>query len=317
MKYLFCSLIFSPFFLLFLASANAQTVTVKIQTQFEKNVTDAQLLINGVTENLTTQKDGAINIDLPSIDSITILAKNCKPLTVATSSLVNNTTITLHKKFTWHDVLNPMFYIVYGGLWMLLFIIFAETGLFAGFFLPGDSLLFVAGIYSDKLAHEFLKLWGLGSVHNQWLDLLVLVGLVSLAGIIGNAVGYRFGSKVGPTMFNWKDTFLYKKKYLVQAKEFYEKNGGGAIIIARFLPIVRTFAPIVAGIVNMKRSTFAYYNIIGSFAWVGSMVLIGHFLDQVFPTLKDHLEFIIIGIIAITSAPVVYKMVVSKTKKTV
>src|SRR5689334_15594121 len=135
--------------------------------------------------------------------------------------------------FQWHDLINPQFYIEYGGLWLLLFIIFAETGLFAGFFLPGDSLLFVAGIYSRPLAYEFLKLLGLGGLENQWVDLLVLISLISVAGIVGNFVGYWFGKKVGPALFTWKDNFLFKKKYLYQAQEFYDKSGGGAIIVAR------------------------------------------------------------------------------------
>ncbi len=213
-----------------------------------------------------------------------------------------------------------------GGLYILLLVVFAETGLFVGFFLPGDSLLFVAGIYAHQidvntpgLSYEFLSLIGLGSVRNEWIDLLVLIGLLSFAGIIGNTVGYWFGKKIGPAMYNWKDRVLFKQKYLHQAKEFYEKHGGLAIIGARFLPLVRTFAPIVAGIVAMDKKKFAFYNIVGSFAWVSSMVLGGHFLQKWVLTqfgfdLKSHLEVIVIAIVLVTTAPVAYKMFFSKKK---
>ncbi len=213
-----------------------------------------------------------------------------------------------------------------GGLYILLLVIFAETGLFAGFFLPGDSLLFVAGIYAHQidantpgLSYEFLSLIGMGAVRNEWLDLAVLIGLLSFAGIIGNTVGYWFGRKIGPAMYNWRDRLLFKQKYLHQAKEFYEKHGGVAIIGARFLPLVRTFAPIIAGIVAMDKKKFAFFNIIGSFAWVGSMVLAGHFLQKWVATqfgfdLKSHLEVIVIVIVLITTAPVAWKMFFSKKK---
>ena len=213
-----------------------------------------------------------------------------------------------------------------GGLYILLLVVFAETGLFAGFFLPGDSLLFVAGIYAHQidektpgLSYEFLNLIGLGSVRNEWLDLLVLIGLVAFAGIIGNTVGYWFGKKIGPAMYSWKDRMLFKQKYLHQAKEFYEKHGGIAVIGARFLPLVRTFAPIIAGIVQMDKKKFAFFNIVGSFAWVSSMVLGGHFLQKWVLTqfgfdLKSHLEVIVIVIVLVTTAPVAYKMFFSKKK---
>jgi membrane-associated protein len=215
-----------------------------------------------------------------------------------------------------------------GGLYILLLVVFAETGLFVGFFLPGDSLLFLAGIYAHELdanthtpglSYEFLNLIGLGSVRNEWLDLAVLIGLISFAGIIGNTVGYWFGRKIGPSMYSWKDRLLFKQKYLHQAKEFYEKHGGIAIIGARFLPLVRTFAPIIAGIVAMDKKKFAFFNIVGSFAWVSSMVLGGHFLQkwvlsQFGFDLKSHLEVIVIVIVLVTTAPVAYKMFFSPKK---
>lgn len=197
---------------------------------------------------------------------------------------------------------------------MILFIVFAETGLFAGFFLPGDALLFVTGIFSDKIVSSALF-----TANNQWVDLIILWVMISIAGILGNFVGYWFGRKSGPFLFHRKDTFFFKKKYLVQAHEFYEKNGGSAIVIARFVPFVRTFAPIVAGIVEMDKKKFAYYNIMGCILWVGSMLIAGHFLQKLILKqfqfdLTEHLEVIVIGIVAITTFPVLWKVFTHKKK---
>jgi membrane-associated protein len=214
----------------------------------------------------------------------------------------------------WKDFLNPEFYIQHGGLWLLLFIVFAETGLFAGFFLPGDSLLFVAGIYCNELAAEIFV------YDNDLLNLMVVSVLIIISGILGNAVGYWFGAASGPYLFSRKDTLLFKKKHLFTAKEFYEKHGGGAIVFARFLPIIRTFAPIVAGIVKMERHRFAFYNIVGSITWVLTMMFAGHYLYRFFLkqfgfNLKDRLEFIVLGIILVTTAPVLYKLIRGGSKK--
>lgn len=216
--------------------------------------------------------------------------------------------------FSWHQLLQPQFYIEHGGLWLLLFVVFAETGLFAGFFLPGDSLLFVAGIYNRELIESVFPF-----IQNEYLQLLLLWILISVMGIIGNAVGYWFGKKVGPAMYHWKDNMFFKQKYLTQAHEFYEKHGGGAIVIARFLPIIRTFAPIVAGIVEMDKKKFTFYNIIGCIAWVFSMLVAGHFLQKwTLSTfnfdLKSHLEIIVLAIVLVTTAPVIYKLLFSKGK---
>ncbi len=211
------------------------------------------------------------------------------------------------------DLLNPEFYIQNGGYFLILFIIFAETGLFAGFFLPGDSLLFVAGIYSLELVNEVFP------TTNEFFALFFLLATISFAGIIGNTVGYWFGRKSGPFLFHRKDTFFFKKKYLFQAKEFYEKHGGGAIVFARFLPIVRTFAPIVGGIVQMDKKKFAFYNIAGCIAWVFSMLFAGHFLYAFFKKqfgfdLKEHLEMIVLAIILVTTLPVIIKIIFGKVK---
>lgn len=211
-------------------------------------------------------------------------------------------------QFVWTDLLNPEFYIQHGGIWVFLFIVFAETGLFAGFFLPGDSLLFVAGIYSSELASEVLD------TGNDFANLLLLSALVIGAGIIGNIVGYWFGRQSGPYLFKREDTFFFKKKHLFAAKEFYEKHGGGAIVFARFLPLIRTFAPIVAGIVQMDRRKFMVYNVVGCVAWALSMLFAGHylykfFLDRYQFDIKEHLEVIVILIILVTTAPVIIKLI--------
>jgi membrane-associated protein len=221
--------------------------------------------------------------------------------------------IYLLEAFHWSQLLQPQYYIENGGLWLLLLVVFAETGLFFGFFLPGDSLLFVAGIYSDLLAGQIVV------THNQWLDLLIIFSFIATAGILGNYVGYYIGKKVGPAMYDWKENIFFKKKYLVQAQEFYEKHGGSAIVIARFIPIVRTFAPIVAGIVQMDKKKFVYFNIVGSIAWVASMLCAGHFLqkwilDQFHFDLKKHLEVIVLGIVFITTLPVIIKVITHKSK---
>jgi membrane-associated protein len=193
-----------------------------------------------------------------------------------------------------------------GGLFILLFVVFAETGLFVGFFLPGDSLLFAAGIKMAKLSEEFY------GVHYS-----VILLMVALASVLGNTVGYWFGYKTGPLIYERKETWLFRKKHLLRAQEFYDKNGKATIFLAKFLPILRTFAPIVAGIVRMHKPTFILYNILGSIAWVGSMMLGGYFLekwvtDRFGFSLAKHIEVIAIGIILITTLPVLYKMFFAK-----
>lgn len=193
-----------------------------------------------------------------------------------------------------------------GGLFILLFVVFAETGLFVGFFLPGDSLLFAAGIKMTKLSQEFY------GVH--WF---VIILMVAVASVLGNVVGYWFGYKTGPLIYERKETWLFRKKHLMRAQEFYERNGKGTIFLAKFLPIIRTFAPIVAGIVKMHKPTFVLYNILGSIAWVCSMMLGGYFLETWVNkrfgfSLAKHIEVIAIGIILITTLPVLYKLFFGK-----
>ena len=221
--------------------------------------------------------------------------------------------IQLLNSFKWHDLINPQFYIEIGGLWLLLFIIFAETGLFAGFFLPGDSLLFVAGIYSRDLASQVIP------STNEFVDLFFLWIIISLVGVLGNFVGYWFGKKSGPVLYERKDTFFFKKKYLIRATNFYNQYGGWAIVAARFVPIIRTFAPIVAGVVQMNKKKFIYFNIIGCTAWVFAMLFAGHFLykwvlNRFNVDLKTHLEVIVILIVVVSTVPIIYKFVFAKDK---
>ena len=216
--------------------------------------------------------------------------------------------------FDWTQLLNPEFYItlkvggIQLGLYIVLFIVFAETGLFAGFFLPGDSLLFLAGIYSRDLIQNFVH------IEADFINVTLLSLLIALSGVLGNMVGYWFGSKSGFYLFKKEDSFWFKKKYLLQSKDFFEKYGGKAIIFARFLPIFRTFAPIVAGIVSMDKKKFMFFNILSSFLWSFILVFSGHYLYGMFLNkfgidLKEHIEWIVIGIILISTFPVFMKLV--------
>ncbi len=233
-------------------------------------------------------------------------------------------------KFNWLQLLNPEFYINFSlgniqlGLWIVLFIVFAETGLFVGFFLPGDSLLFLAGIYAngyDKagvyhpgLVEQFFP------VSNDFVGVTILASLIAFSGILGNIVGYWFGAKSGAYLYKKEDSFIWKKKYLIQSKNFFDKYGGKAIIFARFLPIIRTFAPIVAGIVVMDKKKFMYYNILSSVLWSFILIFSGHYLYSLFLVklnidLKHHIEKIVIVIILISTLPVVIKMVKKSPEK--
>ena len=229
--------------------------------------------------------------------------------------------------FDWTQLINPEFYITLEfagfqmGLYIVLFIVFAETGLFAGFFLPGDSLLFLSGIYASGSVVNGVYHPGLVDqfvhIDSEFINVLILVTFVAIAGILGNMVGYWFGSKSGYYLFKKEDTFWFKKKYLIQSKDFFERYGGKAIIYARFLPIFRTFAPIIAGIVTMDKKKFMFFNIVSSFLWSSVLIFSGHYLYGIFLEngidLKNHIEYIVIGIILISTLPVLFKLL----KKTV
>ena len=216
------------------------------------------------------------------------------------------------ENFDWKQLINPEFYIameiggVSIGLFVVLFIVFAETGLFAGFFLPGDSLLFLAGIYSRELIENITF------IESDLGNVALLSTLVAASGIIGNSVGYWFGAKSGWYLYKKEDSFWWKKKYLEQSRVFFEKYGGKEIIIARFMPILRTFAPIIAGIVQMDKKRFMFYNILSSFLWAFGLIMAGHYLYGLFLKefeidLKKHIEIIIIIIVLVTTVPLVVK----------
>lgn len=201
---------------------------------------------------------------------------------------------------------DPQWIVDHGGLYIVVLIVFIETGLFFGFFLPGDSLLFVAGmVIANSLA----------PLDNYLLNLIVWIVIIGTAGVMGNFAGYWFGLKSGDFLLKRKDSLLFKKRHIEQARAFYEKKGGIAIVLARFLPMIRTFAPIVAGIVKMPKSKFALYNISGSFLWVASIMSVGFILGESI-WVQDNLEKIIIAIILITTGPVLFKLFAGKLKKT-
>ncbi|MEO8770007.1 MAG: VTT domain-containing protein [Ferruginibacter sp.] len=304
------------FFVLVVALTSFAQDTTKINliNQYKQKVKEAAVTIND--RHYVSDKEGVVIINVATgVDSISVMHKGYKSKNFSYKDAIKIRELVLEKEFSWTDLLTPMFYILSGGIWLLLFIIFAETGLFIGFFFPGDSLLFVAGILSTTLVDSISLNTG-----SDFFNLLIISGLCSIAGILGNTVGYMTGRKVGPAMFSWRDRFLFKKKYLFQAKEFYERRGGGAIILARFVPFIRTFAPIVAGIVHMDRKKFGFFNIVGCIAWVVSMLFIGHYLNtftkkQFNFDLEKHLEVIVIAIVLVTTAPVLIKLFIPGKKK--
>lgn len=196
------------------------------------------------------------------------------------------------------------FITTHGGLYVVMFIIFAETGLFVGFFLPGDSLLFITGILIANSPSPFA---------NEIANIVYWISLISVSAIVGNLVGYWFGWESGHLWFEKHDTWLFKRKHLIQAHDFYEKKGNLAIILGRFLPIVRTFAPLVGGIVKMTLRKFISYSIVGAFAWVTSMIMAGFLLGHN-EFVKKNIDKIVILIILVTTAPVLFKMFFGKKK---
>ncbi len=176
-----------------------------------------------------------------------------------------------------------------GGFYLLLIVVYAETGLFFGFFLPGDYLLFMAGLFC---ATGILD-----------ISVYILLATLIIAGILGNYTGYWFGYRAGPLLFKRNESIFFKKRYVTMAEAFFEKYGGMALVLGRFFPIIRTFAPIFAGVVKMDIKKFTLYNIIGSVAWVCTLTLIGYFLGRKYPDVRDYLQYIIIGLMMITAMP--------------
>jgi membrane-associated protein len=199
------------------------------------------------------------------------------------------------------QLVNPESIIRYGGIYLLLFVVFAETGLFIGFFLPGDSLLFTAGLLCST---------GILQIHPALLLILIMA-----AAIMGNMVGYYFGKKVGPVLFKRKSGLLFRQEHLVLANEFYKKHGKKTIILSRFLPIVRTFAPIIAGIVKLEYHKFILYSVIGAFFWVNILVLTGYYMGRYIPQTKEYLGYIVIFLIVITTIPFVINAIKRRMRK--
>lgn len=194
------------------------------------------------------------------------------------------------------------------GVWIyliLFLIIFVETGLVVMPFLPGDSLLFAAGTFCAGVVGA--------SGETASLNLWLILGLLFVAAVLGDTVNYYLGKNVGLKILNWKigDKQLVNPKYIDQTHEFYEKNGPKTIIIARFVPIVRTFAPFVAGIGSMHYSTFIKYNIVGGFIWVFGLTLMGYFFGNI-PFVQNNFETVIFGIIGLSLLPMVYEFVKAK-----
>jgi len=191
----------------------------------------------------------------------------------------------------YHLITNPEDIITSGGLFLILLIIFAENGVFFGFFLPGDTLLFTTGLLSSTGKFD--------------VPIITLLATICIAAYLGSFFGYFFGEKTGSKLFTKDDSIFFKKKYMFAAESFFIRYGAVALIMARFLPIIRTFAPIFCGIIKYPYSKFFLYNIIGGTLWVLSLVYGGYLLGQVFPTSKDYLEYIILGIVIITWIPVI------------
>ncbi len=176
-----------------------------------------------------------------------------------------------------------------GGYVGLTAIIFAETGLLVGFFLPGDSLLVTAGLLSSQPQFG-LNVWLLGL-------------LLTVAAIVGNTVGYAIGWYSGPMLFKRDDSLLFKKKHLLRAHEFFLKHGGKALVIARFMPIVRTFVPVVAGLGKMPLRGYTAYNVLGAVLWIWSMLFIGFFLGRFIPGIENHITKVILVVIFLSLLP--------------
>jgi membrane-associated protein len=195
-------------------------------------------------------------------------------------------------------LLDPQFLIETAGLAGVIAIVFAESGLFFGFFFPGDSLLVAAGIFASQ---GHINIFGLvfGSM---------------IAAILGDSIGYAFGRRVGPRIFSREDSIFFHKKHIGRAQAFYEKYGVKTIILARFVPIVRTFAPIVAGVGKMEYKTFIAYNVIGGIFWAGLMTLAGFFLGKTFPGIGSYVHYIIAAIIILSIVPIIIEW--RKAKKT-
>jgi membrane-associated protein len=184
----------------------------------------------------------------------------------------------------------------WGGLLMLVVIVFAETGLMIGFFLPGDSLLVTAGVFC---AAGHLQLW-------------TLLTAVTAAAIAGDQVGYWIGYRAGPLLFRREDSLFFKRRHLMRTHAFYERHGGKTIILARFMPIIRTFAPVVAGVGEMQYRRFVSFNVVGGFLWVWSMALLGFSLGHTIPDIDRHIHLVILVVVFLSILPGIIELIRSR-----
>lgn len=187
------------------------------------------------------------------------------------------------------EFLDPKTLIQAVGLFGVFAVVFAESGLFFGFFLPGDSLLFTAGLLASQ----------------NYFDIILLVFGCTLFAILGDSVGYAFGKRVGEKIFTREDSFFFHKKHIERAQVFYEKYGKKAIVLARFVPVVRTFAPILAGVGKMEYRTFLKYNIIGGIVWAVGLTLLGYILGTTIPDIDKYILPIVLAIIVISFVPII------------
>src|SRR5687767_13572118 len=189
----------------------------------------------------------------------------------------------------WHRLTDVEAIVRWGGYVGLTTIVFVETGLLIGFFLPGDSLLVTAGLLASQPDFE--------------LNVYMMGVLFSVAAIVGDTVGYYIGRMTGPRIFTREDSLFFNKKHLYRAHAFYEKHGGKTIVLARFMPIVRTFAPVVAGAAEMRYRDFIFYNILGGFLWIWSMLFTGYWLGRYVPGIDKHIDKVIIIVIFLSILP--------------
>ena len=196
--------------------------------------------------------------------------------------------------------LDPNYLLDTFGIWGLLLIVFAESGLLIGFFLPGDSLLFTCGLLITSNQLNF-PLWG-------------AIALICLAAILGDQAGYMFGKKVGPSLFNRPDSRLFKQENVVKAHEFFEKYGPKSLVLARFVPIVRTFTPIIAGVSGMKYRSFLTFNVIGGVLWGAGVTLLGSWLGKI-DFVKNNIEAILILIVLVSVVPIIIEFLRARSKK--
>ncbi len=187
----------------------------------------------------------------------------------------------------------------WGGYLILVVIIFTETGLLVGFFLPGDSLLITAGLVA-----------GAGGLNIWWLNFLLMA-----AAIVGDSVGYAIGFRTGPRIFTREDSFLFNRQHLVRTREFYARYGGKTIVLARFIPLIRTFAPVVAGVGQMAYRRFLSYNVVGGIGWVASMTWAGYLLGQTIPNIHQHVHVVVAVVVVLSVLPIVSELLKTRRKK--